>query len=229
MLLAYYGDDFTGSTDVLETLAAAGLDADLCVSPTAAAERLAGGSLPAAEAMGIAGLSRTFSPGEMEAALPAAFATLASASPRFLHYKVCSTFDSTPKTGSIGRAIEIGRRVLPARWTPVVVAAPHLGRWSDGRTRHRCGLGRDHSVSRWDRALRCHHHLPPGDDRRGARPDAARDGTSVVHGRLVWNRDGAHGSRRVRLGDERPACRAAAAGPAVRDLRQPFPGHPATD
>ncbi len=164
MLLAYYGDDFTGSTDVLETLAAAGLDADLCVSPTAAAERLAGGSLPAAEAMGIAGLSRTFSPGEMEAALPAAFATLASASPRFLHYKVCSTFDSTPKTGSIGRAIEIGRRVLPARWTPVVVAAPHLGRWSAfGNLFARSGL--DSPAYRLDRhPTMSRHPVTPMDE-----------------------------------------------------------------
>lgn len=130
MLLAYYGDDFTGSTDVLETLALAGVTADLCVSVTAAAERVTGDNAAGLRALGIAGQSRTASPAEMDTTLPEAFAALAAGRPRFLHYKVCSTFDSSPEIGSIGRAIEIGRRVLPARWTPVVVAAPHLGRWS---------------------------------------------------------------------------------------------------
>jgi uncharacterized protein YgbK (DUF1537 family) len=122
MDLAYYGDDFTGSTDVLESLALEGITAELFVAEA---------DLPKAgpQAIGLAGLSRTFSPAEMEARLPAAFSALAAARPRFLHYKVCSTFDSSPATGSIGRAIEIGRRILPTRWTPLVVAAPHLGRW----------------------------------------------------------------------------------------------------
>ena len=129
MQVAYYGDDFTGSTDVLETLAAAGLAADLCVTVAAAAERLTDAARGGLQALGIAGQSRTWSPAAMDAELPAAFATLAAARPRFLHYKVCSTFDSSPAVGSIGHAIDIGRRVLPARWTPVVAAAPHLGRW----------------------------------------------------------------------------------------------------
>lgn len=120
MDLAYYGDDFTGSTDVLESLAIAGIETELFVD---AAIR------PSTPAVGFAGLSRTFTPAEMDGRLPGAFAALAATQPRFLHYKVCSTFDSSPLVGSIGRAIEIGRHVLPARWTPVVVAAPHLGRW----------------------------------------------------------------------------------------------------
>ncbi|MFM7243133.1 MAG: four-carbon acid sugar kinase family protein [Planctomycetaceae bacterium] len=128
MDLAYYGDDFTGSTDVLETLARAGIVADLFVDGRALGH--GGGATSGATAIGLAGMSRTFSPAEMDARLPEAFTALAATRPRFLHYKVCSTFDSSPGIGSIGRAIEIGRHVLPARWTPLVVAAPHLGRWS---------------------------------------------------------------------------------------------------
>lgn len=128
MDLAYFGDDFTGSTDVLESLALAGVEAELLVDAGCCGP---GRKSPESSlrAIGLAGLSRTYSPAEMDARLPAAFAMLASTSPRFLHYKVCSTFDSSPAVGSIGRAIEIGRRVLPARWTPLLVAAPHLGRW----------------------------------------------------------------------------------------------------
>jgi len=121
MDLAYYGDDFTGSTDVLESLSVAGIKTELFVDAAIRGP---------ARAVGLAGLSRTFTPAEMEDRLPAALAALAAGRPRFLHYKVCSTFDSSPAVGSIGRAIEIGRRVAPGRWTPLVVAAPHLGRWS---------------------------------------------------------------------------------------------------
>jgi uncharacterized protein YgbK (DUF1537 family) len=120
MDLAYYGDDFTGSTDVLESLALAGVDTELFVDAAIRGP---------ARAVGLAGLSRTYTPEEMADRLPAAFRALAAARPRFVHYKACSTFDSSPSVGSIGRAIEIGRGVLPARWTPVLAAAPHLGRW----------------------------------------------------------------------------------------------------
>jgi uncharacterized protein YgbK (DUF1537 family) len=44
------------------------------------------------------------------------------------HYKVCSTFDSSPHVGSIGRAMELGRAVFRSGAVPVVVGAPHLGR-----------------------------------------------------------------------------------------------------
>ena len=106
MDLAYYGDDFTGSTDVLESLAGAGIDTELFVDAAIRGPT---------RAVGLAGLSRTFTPAEMDDRLPEAFAALAAGGPRFLHYKVCSTFDSSPAVGSIGRAIEIGRRVAPGK------------------------------------------------------------------------------------------------------------------
>jgi uncharacterized protein YgbK (DUF1537 family) len=155
MDLAYYGDDFTGSTDVLESLAVAGIDTELFV------EAAIGGP---AQAVGLAGLSRTFTPPEMDDQLPEAFAALAAGGPRFLHYKICSTFDSSPTVGSIGRAIEIGRRVAPGRWTPVVVAAPHLGRWcAFGNLFARSGL--DSPAFRLDRhPTMSRHPVTPMDE-----------------------------------------------------------------
>ena len=155
MDLAYYGDDFTGSTDVLESLAVAGIDTELFVDEAIREP---------ARAVGLAGLSRTFTPAEMDDRLPAAFATLAAGGPRFLHYKVCSTFDSSPTVGSIGRAIEIGRRVTPGRWTPVVVAAPHLGRWcAFGNLFARSGL--DSPAYRLDRhPTMSRHPVTPMDE-----------------------------------------------------------------
>lgn len=162
MELAWYGDDFTGSTDVLESLAIAGVDAELLVAGEDVGRGRAGN--PAADAIGLAGMSRTFSPTEMEARLPGAFNALVAESPRFLHYKVCSTFDSSPAVGSIGRAIDVGRRVLPARWTPLVVAAPHLGRWcAFGNLFARSGL--DSPAYRLDRhPTMSRHPVTPMDE-----------------------------------------------------------------
>ena len=123
---SYYGDDFTGSTDVLEALATAGLRSVLFLG------------LPSdqhckqfadCEAIGIAGDSRSRSPEWMNAHLPGIFERLRSFGAQVVHYKTCSTFDSSPQTGSIGRALEIGQRVLEPAFVPIVVAAPHLRRY----------------------------------------------------------------------------------------------------
>ncbi len=126
LLLSYYGDDFTGSTDVMEALSLAGLRTVLFLKPPTL-EQLA--KFPGLRAFGIAGGSRTMSPEEMEQALPPAFEALKASRAPIIHYKMCSTFDSSPNIGSIGRAIEIGRRVFGDRPTPLMVGAPVLGRY----------------------------------------------------------------------------------------------------
>lgn len=126
LLLAYYGDDFTGSTDAMEVMSAAGLSTVLFLR-TPDAAMLA--RFPEARCIGIAGSSRGRSPAWMEAHLPAAFEALAALHPPLLQYKICSTFDSSPETGSIGRAIDLGVRHLPGDWSPMVVGAPRLKRY----------------------------------------------------------------------------------------------------
>lgn len=123
--LCFYGDDFTGSTDALDALTTANVSAALLLEPTDEAMRL----LPDVQAVGLAGMSRAMSPDDMEAHLADAFRFLADLNPRVLHYKVCSTFDSSPTKGSIGKAMEIGRRFFGDRATPIVVGAPALGRY----------------------------------------------------------------------------------------------------
>lgn len=126
LLLAYYGDDFTGSTDVMESLSRAGLKTVLFLkSPTKA--QLA--TFPDLRAFGIAGGSRMLSPGQMRRELPRAFRALKTSGAAFIHYKICSTFDSSPTVGSIGQAIELGRRVFGQAVTPLVVGVPVLGRY----------------------------------------------------------------------------------------------------
>jgi uncharacterized protein YgbK (DUF1537 family) len=126
LLYCYYGDDFTGSTDVLEQLAGNGVASVLFLgAPTAA--QLA--RFSACQAIGFAGDARSRTPEWMSAHLPAIFTRMRDLGPAIVQYKVCSTFDSAPRRGNIGRALEIGREVFATQTVPVGVAAPHLGRF----------------------------------------------------------------------------------------------------
>jgi uncharacterized protein YgbK (DUF1537 family) len=125
-LIAFYGDDFTGSTASMEVLAFAGLPTILFLGePTA--ERLAAAG--PVRAIGIAGHARAHPPDWMKAELPARFAALRRTGAPLVHYKVCSTFDSAPHVGSIGAALDIGAAGLSASHVPVVVGAPAIGRY----------------------------------------------------------------------------------------------------
>ncbi|MBW4051434.1 MAG: four-carbon acid sugar kinase family protein [Proteobacteria bacterium] len=125
-LYGYYGDDFTGSTDVLEALALAGIRTVLFIG-LPAEERW--GEFGDCQAFGIAGESRSRASDWMSQHLPAVFRRLGALRCPVIHYKTCSTFDSSPQIGSIGRALEIGRETLSPPFIPIVVAAPHLRRY----------------------------------------------------------------------------------------------------
>ncbi|MGE3308918.1 MAG: four-carbon acid sugar kinase family protein [Limisphaerales bacterium] len=154
LLLAYYGDDFTGSTDVMEALAGAGLRTVLFLDPPTPARlrRYAG-----LRAFGIAGTSRTMTPTEMTRRLPPVFRALRAAGAPVVHYKICSTFDSSPSVGSIGKAIEIAQGVFHAPFVPLLVGAPALGRYcAFGNLFARSGL--DSEPQRLDRHPTMRHH-----------------------------------------------------------------------
>ncbi|RUW47858.1 four-carbon acid sugar kinase family protein [Mesorhizobium sp. M1A.F.Ca.ET.072.01.1.1] len=127
LLLSYYGDDLTGSTDVMEALELGGV-------PTVLFMRKPDAGLMArfahCRAVGLAGTSRSESAQWMDTHLEGAFAWLKSLQAEICHYKVCSTFDSSPTIGSIGRAIEIGRAVFEQACVPLVVGAPQLKRYT---------------------------------------------------------------------------------------------------
>jgi 3-oxoisoapionate kinase len=126
LLLSYYSDDFTGSTDAMEAMAAAGVPTVLFLT-TPTPDMLA--KFPDARCIGIAGSSRGRSPEWMEAELPKVFSILAGMGAPILHYKVCSTFDSSPSVGSIGRAIDLGTKAMPGRWSPTIIGSPRLARY----------------------------------------------------------------------------------------------------
>jgi 3-oxoisoapionate kinase len=147
LLLSFYSDDFTGATDVLDALARAGLTSVLFLEAPTPAELRAFGPI---HAVGVAGGSRVMTPQQMSEQLPPIFRALLELGAPILHYKVCSTFDSSPEQGSIGRAIELGKEISGAAFVPLVVGCPALGRYTAFGTLF-ARAGADGAVFRLDR------------------------------------------------------------------------------
>jgi len=147
--LAFYGDDFTGSTDALEQLTLAGVRTMLFIeAPTAARLK----KFPGLQAIGVAGTSRSLAPTAMRRELTPAFKRLKALGVRHVHYKVCSTFDSSPKIGNIGCVLDIAEKIFRAPFVPLLVAAPALGRFTIFGTHFaRYGIGSNGKIFRLDR------------------------------------------------------------------------------
>jgi uncharacterized protein YgbK (DUF1537 family) len=155
-IFSFYGDDFTGSTDALEALAVNGVSTVLFLRPPNADDLC---RFKGCRAVGIAGESRSRSPEWMRAALPAVFERLREIGAPVVQYKVCSTFDSSPQTGSIGCALEIGQEVFGVPCVAVVPAAPLLERYVVFGNLFAAGGGGIHRIDRHP-AMREHPITP---------------------------------------------------------------------
>lgn len=125
-LVTWYGDDFTGSAAVLEVMEFAGLPSILLLAAPGADELPA---LARYRGIGIAGKARAKSPAWMRRELPPVFNAMATIGAPIAQYKICSTLDSSPTIGSIGAAIDLALPILGGAWSPVVTAAPPMGRY----------------------------------------------------------------------------------------------------
>lgn len=124
--IAWLGDDFTGAAAVMEVLSFSGIPSILFLDrPTA--DQLA--ACEDVEAFGIATLARAQSPDWMNRNLPQLLEFLAEAGADLVHYKICSTLDSSPTTGSIGNVIDLAIDQFGPATVPVVTAAPPIGRY----------------------------------------------------------------------------------------------------
>ena len=149
LLLTFYGDDFTGSTDALEQLTLAGIRTALFIAPPTKKQLAHFKNL---QAIGVAGIARSMTPEKMETELRPVLKKLKALDARHVHYKVCSTFDSSPKIGSIGRVMEVAAKIFPAPFIPLLIAAPALGRYTIfGNHFARYGIGSDGEIHRLDR------------------------------------------------------------------------------
>ena len=163
ILLAFYGDDLTGSTDALEFICRAGAKAVLFLEPPSS-EQL--NKFEGLQAYGIAGLTRSITPGRMEQMLTPAFKLMKDSGARHVHYKVCSTFDSSPSIGSIGKAIDCGEEIFQNHFVPVLGGTPALGRYCVfGNLFARMGTSGNGKIYRLDRhPSMSKHPVTPADE-----------------------------------------------------------------
>ncbi|MFF2631703.1 four-carbon acid sugar kinase family protein [Microbacterium sp. NPDC058021] len=126
---AFYGDDFTGSVDALLQFERRGWTGRLFVGvpPTEAL----GAAAAEADVIGIAGIARSLAVSDLDAELEPALRALVSVKPHLVQYKACSTADSSPSIGNLGRVIELGRAlVCEDRPVPMLFAQPDFGRYT---------------------------------------------------------------------------------------------------
>ncbi|MEM9148218.1 MAG: 3-oxo-tetronate kinase [Pseudomonadota bacterium] len=121
MKLGCIGDDFTGSSDLANTLAKQGMRVVQYSGVPAAPAR------PEVEAGVVALKSRSIAPAEAMAQSLAALAWLKAQGCTQFFFKYCSTFDSTPE-GNIGPVADALADALGAECTIVCPAFPGTGR-----------------------------------------------------------------------------------------------------
>ena len=103
LVLSYYGDDFTGSTDVMESLSFAGVKTVLFLEPPTEAQIARFYKI---RAVGVAGRTRSMAPGDMVRELRPVYEAFKALHTPIVHYKTCSTFDSAPYIESVLRVWE---------------------------------------------------------------------------------------------------------------------------
>ena len=127
ILIAYYGDDFTGSVDAMETLTMLGVEAALFLdTPT---RDVLEKRFPELEAVGVAGVTRSMDVPSMQTELKPKFEALKQLNSPVIHYKTCSTFDSSPAVGNIGKAVEMGMEIFGTNFAPLILGTPYLKRF----------------------------------------------------------------------------------------------------
>jgi 3-oxoisoapionate kinase len=124
-LIAWYGDDFTGAAATMEVLTFAGLPSVLFLDPPTP-DQMA--QFNGYRGIGLAGTARAQTPEWMEHHLRPVFDWLKSVRAKIAHYKICSTFDSSPAIGSIGKAMDLAATKFNGSM-PILVAAPVMRRY----------------------------------------------------------------------------------------------------
>jgi uncharacterized protein YgbK (DUF1537 family) len=126
--VAFYGDDFTGSVDALLQFARRGWSGRLFTTlPSPEVLRRAASEV---DVVGVAGIARSLPTGALDAELRPVFEAFSAVRPGVVQYKACSTADSSPTVGSLGRVIELGREIFGERPVPLLFAQPDFGRYT---------------------------------------------------------------------------------------------------
>lgn len=124
--IVFCADDFTGASDTLATLARAGLSARLFLRVSdaemaAKTERL--------DAIGVASSLRSMERRQGHVEMEGISAGLATLGAPKAHYKICSTFDSSPQIGNICESANVFAEAIGASWIAILGGQPSLGRY----------------------------------------------------------------------------------------------------
>ena len=124
----FYGDDFTGASDNAAQYARHGLKTILFFSdPGAKGLEQAARNY---DVVGVAGTARSLNPDGMRTELMPILEKFRQLNVPLVQYKCCSTFDSSPDTGSLGHAIHLMQACWPGSLIPVLAATPEFGRYT---------------------------------------------------------------------------------------------------
>ncbi|UFU06293.1 four-carbon acid sugar kinase family protein [Ruania halotolerans] len=124
----FYGDDFTGSVDALLQFSRRGWSGRLFTGLPSAGELA--DAADGCDVVGVAGIARSLPAEALEDEVRPALTALAALKPHVVQYKACSTVDSSPTIGSLGRVLEIGRDVVGEQTVPLLFAQPDFGRYT---------------------------------------------------------------------------------------------------
>lgn len=137
----FVADDLTGAADVLAQSHRYGLEAALAIGDA---------PLPAdTDVVGYAGPARSLAGPAFDGLVRRDLAAVAALNPQVLLYKVCSTFDSSPEVGSIGRGIQLLHERFGLHGAiPVVPAQPAFGRYTAFSNHYAAHAGQVHRLDR---------------------------------------------------------------------------------
>lgn len=124
MAYIFVADDFTGASDTLATLARGGMRARLFRDLPVPAD------LDGIEAWGIATDARSLGRDALQGLAQRIGTGLAPTAPRFLHLKICSTFDSGPEVGNIASLAQTLAEAVGIKDIAVLGGQPSLGRYT---------------------------------------------------------------------------------------------------
>ncbi len=124
----FYGDDFTGASDNAAQYARHGLKTVLFFSDPGA--DVLEEAARHYDVVGVAGTARSLDTDGMRAELLPVLEKFRQLKVPLVQYKCCSTFDSSPDTGSLGHAMQLMQSCWPDSLLPVLAATPEFGRYT---------------------------------------------------------------------------------------------------
>ncbi|NYT82157.1 four-carbon acid sugar kinase family protein [Alcaligenaceae bacterium] len=155
--VGFYADDFTGASANLMEFHRLGLNGVLFVNTPTIAQIDRYGEK--ADVLGVAGTSRSLEPSGMITEMQPALELFKRIGCRVIQYKICSTFDSSPKRGNFGTVIDLARSLYGKASIPIVAAHPTFGRYTAFGTHFAVHDGTTYRLDRHP-SMSCHPATP---------------------------------------------------------------------